>query len=57
MEKIVKATCFLAEISDIVAFNEVYAKHFTSKPARSTVAVQQLPKNVLVEIEAIGVTD
>jgi len=54
MEKIIKTTCFLSDMADFAAFNEVYAKHFTSKPARSTVAVKQLPKNVLVEIEAIA---
>ena len=51
---VVKTTCFLADMDDFAAFNEVYAKHFTGKPARSTVAVKQLPKNVLVEIEAIA---
>ena len=51
-EKVVKTTCFLAEIADFAAFNEVYAKFFTSKPARSCVAVKTLPKNVLCEIEA-----
>jgi 2-iminobutanoate/2-iminopropanoate deaminase len=54
LEKVVKTTCFLADIGDFAAFNEVYAKHFTGKPARSTVAVKQLPRNVLVEIEAIA---
>jgi 2-iminobutanoate/2-iminopropanoate deaminase len=54
LEKVVKTTCFLADMGDFAAFNEVYAKHFTGKPARSTVAVKQLPKNVLVEIEAIA---
>ncbi|GHV94861.1 endoribonuclease L-PSP [Spirochaetia bacterium] len=52
--KVVKTTCFLADMGDFAAFNEVYAKHFTGKPARSTVAVKQLPKSVLVEIEAIA---
>jgi 2-iminobutanoate/2-iminopropanoate deaminase len=51
---VVKTTCFLADMQDFAAFNEVYAKHFAGKPARSTVAVKQLPRNVLVEIEAIG---
>ena len=51
-EKVVKTTCFLADIVDFAAFNEVYAKFFTSKPARSCVAVKTLPKNVLCEIEA-----
>lgn len=53
-EKVVKTTCFLAEMSDFAAFNEVYAKFFTGKPARSCVAVKTLPKNVLVEIECIA---
>ena len=54
-EKVIKTTCFLADISDFAAFNEVYAKYFTSKPARSTVAVKQLPRgNALVEIELIA---
>ena len=53
-EKVVKTTCFLAEIADFSAFNEVYAKFFTSKPARSCVAVKDLPKGVLCEIEAIA---
>ena len=54
-DKVVKTTCFLADIADFAAFNEVYAKFFTSKPARSCVAVQELPKGVLCEIEAIAV--
>ena len=53
-EKVVKTTCFLADIVDLAAFNEVYAKFFTSKPARSCVAVKDLPKGVLCEIEAIA---
>lgn len=53
-EKVVKTTCFLADIADFAAFNEVYAKFFTSKPARSCVAVRDLPKGVLCEIEAIA---
>lgn len=53
-EKVVKTTCFLANMEDFSAFNEEYAKHFTSKPARSCVAVKSLPKNVLCEIEAIA---
>ena len=57
MDKVVKTTCFLADMGDFAAFNEVYAKHFTSKPARSCVAVKTLPKNVLCEIEAIAVKD
>jgi 2-iminobutanoate/2-iminopropanoate deaminase len=54
LAKVVKTTCFLADMNDFAVFNEVYAKYFTGKPARSTVAVKQLPKNVLVEIEAIA---
>ena len=54
MDKVIKTTCFLADMADFAAFNEVYAKHFTSKPARSCVAVKTLPKNVLCEIEAIA---
>ena len=54
MTKVVKTTCFLADIADFAAFNEVYAKYFTSKPARSCVAVKDLPKGVLCEIEAIA---
>ena len=53
-EKVVKTTCFLADMGDFAAFNEVYAKYFTSKPARSCVAVKDLPKGVLCEIEAIA---
>ena len=55
MDNVVKTTCFLAEIADFTAFNEVYAQFFTSKPARSCVAVKDLPKGVLCEIEAIAV--
>ena len=55
LDKVVKTTCFLANMSDFAAFNEVYAKYFTSKPARSCVAVKELPKGVLCEIEAIAV--
>lgn len=51
---VVKTTCFLADMSDFAAFNEVYAKYFISKPARSCVAVKTLPKNVLVEVELIA---
>ena len=54
-DKVVKTTCFLAEIADFAAFNEVYAKSFVSKPARSCVAVKDLPKGVLCEVEAIAV--
>ena len=53
-EKVFKTTCFLADMGDFAAFNEVYAKYFTSKPARSCVAVKDLPKGVLCEIEAIA---
>ena len=53
-EKAVKTTCFLADIADFAAFNEVYAKYFTEKPARSCVAVRDLPKGVLVEVEVIA---
>ena len=53
-EKAIKTTCFLANISDFAAFNEVYAKYFTEKPARSCVAVKDLPKGVLVEVEVIA---
>ena len=54
-EKVFKTTCFLADMGDFAAFNEVYAKFFVSKPARSCVAVKDLPKGVLCEIEAIAV--
>ena len=54
-EKVFKTTCFLADMGDFAAFNEVYAKFFISKPARSCVAVKTLPKGVLCEIEAIAV--
>jgi 2-iminobutanoate/2-iminopropanoate deaminase len=53
-ENAIKTTCFLAEIADFSAFNEVYAKYFTTKPARSCVAVKDLPKGVLVEVEVIA---
>ena len=53
-EYAVKTTCFLAEMSDFNAFNQVYGKYFTVKPARSCVAVKSLPKNVLVEVEVIA---
>ena len=52
---VIKTTCFLADMADFAAFNEVYAKFFISKPARSCVAVKTLPKGVLCEIEAIAV--
>ena len=54
MDKVVKTTCFLSDMDDFAAFNEVYAKYFVSKPARSCVAVKTLPKNVLVEVELIA---
>ena len=53
-EKAIKTTCFLADIADFAAFNEVYAKYFTEKPARSCVAVKSLPKGALVEVEVIA---
>lgn len=53
-EKTIKTTCFLANIADFGAFNEIYGKYFTSKPARSCVAVKDLPKGVLVEVEVIA---
>ena len=53
-DKVIKTTCFLADMNDFAAFNEVYARYFISKPARSCVAVKALPKNVLVEIEVIA---
>ena len=52
--KVVKTTCFLADMDDFAAFNEVYAGYFTGKPARSCVAVKTLPKNVLCEVEVIA---
>ena len=54
LENVFKTTCFLADMGDFAAFNEVYAKYFTTKPARSCVAVKDLPKGVLCEIEAIA---
>ena len=54
LDDVFKTTCFLADMGDFAAFNEVYAKYFTSKPARSCVAVKDLPKGVLCEIEAIA---
>lgn len=54
MENVIKTTCFLADMADFAAFNGIYAKYFTSCPARSCVAVKALPKNVLCEIEAIA---
>lgn len=55
--KVVKTTCFLADIADFAAFNEVYGKYITEKPARSCVAVKDLPKAALVEVEVIAVID
>ena len=52
--KVVKTTCFLADMGDFAAFNQIYAKYFTEKPARSCVAVKTLPKNVLCEVEVIA---
>ena len=54
LAKVVKTTCFLADMNDFTAFNEIYAKHFAHKPARSTFAVKQLPRNAIVEIEAVA---
>ena len=54
-ENVIKTTCFLADMKDFAAFNAVYAKYFVSKPARSCVAVRELPKQLLCEIEAIAV--
>ena len=56
-ENVVKTTCFLAVMADFAAFNGVYEKYFTGKPARSCVAVKQLPKNVLVEVEVIAAAE
>ncbi|WP_459639769.1 RidA family protein [Faecalimonas canis] len=56
-DKVLKTTCFLNDMADFAAFNEVYAKYFTSKPARSCVAVKTLPKNVLCEVEMIAVVE
>ena len=53
-DKAVKTTCFLADMNHFAAFNEIYGKYFTSKPARSCVAVRTLPKNVLVEVDVIA---
>lgn len=56
-ENAIKTVCFIADMNDFGAFNEVYAKYFTSKPARSCVAVKTLPKNVLAEVEVIAVVN
>ncbi|MEY8379649.1 RidA family protein [Ileibacterium valens] len=55
MDHVVKTTCFLADINDFTAFNEVYAEYFVNKPARSCVAVKDIPKGVFVEVECIAV--
>ena len=55
-DRVVKTTCFLADMGDFASFNEVYERYFTGRPARSCVAVRQLPKNVLVEVELIAET-
>lgn len=57
LTKVLKTTCFLADMNDFAAFNSVYAQYFTGKPARSCVAVKTLPKNVLVEVECIAVVE
>ena len=54
LSKVVKTVCFLADMDDFIVFNAIYAQYFTSKPARSCVAVKTLPKNVLVEIDTIA---
>lgn len=54
LENVVKTTCFLKDMADFGAFNEVYAKYFVGKPARSCVAAKELPKNVLVEIDTVA---
>ena len=56
-DKVLKTTCFLADMGDFGAFNEVYGKYFTGKPARSCVAVKTLPKNVLCEVEVIAAVE
>lgn len=56
-DKVLKTTCFLADMSDFAAFNEVYGKYFTSKPARSCVAVKTLPKGVLCEVELVAAVE
>ena len=57
MENAVKTTCFLADMADFAAFNEVYAAYFVTNPARSCVAVKALPKGVLVEVEVIALAE
>lgn len=54
MDAVIKTTCFLADMADFATFNEIYSAYFTNKPARSCVAVKTLPKNVLVEVEAVA---
>ena len=54
IEKVIKTTCFLSDMADFAAFNEVYGRYFTSKPARSCVAAKQLPTSVLCEVEVIA---
>lgn len=54
LDKAIKTVCFLADMNDFAAFNEVYGKYFTQKPARSCVAVKTLPKNVLVEVDVVA---
>jgi 2-iminobutanoate/2-iminopropanoate deaminase len=56
-ENVIKTTCFLKNMDDFAAFNEVYAEYFVGKPARSCVAAAKLPKDVLCEVEVIAVTD
>lgn len=56
-DKVLKTTCFLADMGDFAAFNEVYGKYFTSKPARNCVAVKTLPKGVLCEVELIAAVE
>ena len=56
-EKTIKTVCFLADMGDFGKFNEIYGKYFTSKPARSCVAVKTLPKNVLVEVECVALAN
>lgn len=56
-DKVLKTTCFLSDMGDFAAFNEVYGKYFTGKPARSCVAVKTLPKNVLCEVEVIAAVE
>lgn len=54
LEHAIKTTCYLADIQDFAAFNEVYGRYFTSKPARSCFAVKELPKNALLEVEVVA---